>query len=112
MKVKDLIDENLFTILLEGDNLETEITKPFCCDLLSIVMGKALAGYIWITVMGNINTVAVASLADVSCIVLAEGSIFDDVALNKAKLEGITVLKTKDSVFDAALKVHQLIEKG
>ncbi len=111
MKVNDLISQNAFTIVIEGDNLNTEITKPFCCDLLSIVMGKALKGCVWITVMGNINTLAVASLTEVSCIVLAEGCSFDEAALHKAKIEGITVFKTNDSVFDAALKINQLIEQ-
>ena len=40
---------------------------PFCCDLLSVAMGKAPAGCAWVTVMGNMNTLAVATLADAAC---------------------------------------------
>ncbi len=86
-----------------------ELTKPYCCDLLSIAMGKAPADSVWVTVMGNINTVAVASLADVGCIILAEGSSLDDNALKKAQLENITVLKTKEPVFETALLSAKLI---
>ena len=40
MTVRDLMDKNLFKVENTGDNLDAEITKPFCCDLLSVAMGK------------------------------------------------------------------------
>ena len=46
----------------------------------------------WVTVMGNMNTIAVASLAEVSCIILAEGIVLDEMSLAKAKEQDITVL--------------------
>jgi DeoR/GlpR family transcriptional regulator of sugar metabolism len=57
--------------------------------------------------MGNINTLAVAALADASCIILAEGSKLDEPALNKAKEQGITVLTTELPIFEAARIVYQ-----
>ena len=36
------------------------------------VMGKARAGNVWVTIMSNINVPAVASLSDVSCVIIAE----------------------------------------
>ena len=102
-----------------GDEPEREITKPFCCDLLSIAMGKAPAGCAWVTVMGNMNTLAVASLSDVSCIILAEGITFSDedlacakkegIAAKKAVEQGITVLSTELPIFEAALQVYGLL---
>ncbi len=63
MTVKDLIALNLFELKNAGDDadMEREITRAFCCDLLSVAMGKAPAGCAWVTVMANINTLAVAS---------------------------------------------------
>ena len=46
------------------------------------------------TVMGNRNTLAVASLTDTACIVLAEGVSLDEGTLAKAEEEGIAVLST------------------
>lgn len=109
MTVQELIDKNEFTIVNIGDNLEQTITKPFCCDLLSIAMGKAPEGSVWITVMGNINTLAVATLTEVSCIILAEGAVLDSQAYEKAKQQKITVLSTEKPIFDAASAVHQMI---
>jgi len=65
MTVQELIDKEVFKVIQVGGNLEQCISEPFCCDLLSIAMSKAPADSAWVTVMGNINTLAVAKLADV-----------------------------------------------
>lgn len=109
MKVKDLFQMVSFKVLNEGDNLEREILVPYCCDLLSFAMGKMPADSAWVTVMGNINTLAVASLADAACVILAEGSRLDEPAVMKAKEQGITVFQTELPIFDAALAVYQRI---
>ena len=49
-----------------------KISKLFCCDLLSIAMGKLPENSAWVTVMANINTLAVAMLAEAACIIFAE----------------------------------------
>lgn len=109
MTIQELADSGLFTLENEGDEMDREITSCFCCDLLSVAMGKAPAGCAWVTVMGNINTLAVASLADAACVIMAEGVPLDPVATNKAKLQGITVFKTEMPIFDAALAVHKTL---
>ncbi len=96
-----------FTLITPMPDPGRTISKPFCCDLLSIAMGKACENACWVTVMANVNTLAVASLTDVSCIVLAEGTQFDDTTLQKAVSEGIVVFTTSLPVFDAALKVYE-----
>ncbi|MCR5684890.1 MAG: hypothetical protein K6G81_05635 [Lachnospiraceae bacterium] len=108
MIVQDLIDTNIFTVLNAADTTRT-ISKVFCCDLLSVAMSKAPAGACWITIMGNINTLAVASLTDSACVVLAEGTSLDDSVIEKAAQQDITLLKTDLPIFDAGLKVHELL---
>lgn len=107
MNVKELIETNLFKVLNQGDDTEKEITKPFCCDLLSIAMSKAPAGSVWVTVMGNVNTLAVAELADVACVVLAEGMDMDIRILEKAQEQQVTVLCTDMPVFEAAMAIQE-----
>lgn len=106
--VQDLIEKNCFELKNAGKT-DRDITKVFCCDLLSIAMGKAPGDSAWVTVMGNRNTLAVASLADVSCVILAEGAAFAPEDLDCAKKEEITVFYTELPVFDAALAVHALL---
>lgn len=107
MTVQDLINSNLFQLKNAGDDLERDITVPFCCDLLSVAMGKAPAGCAWVTVMANINTLAVASLADAACVILAEDAFVDETTLSKAEIQGITLFTTGLPIFDAALSIYQ-----
>lgn len=106
MTVENLIETKLFTLQAQG-NISKPISKVFCCDLLSIAMSKAPADAAWVTVMGNRNTLAVASLADVSCIILAEGVLLSPEDLACASDQGITVLSTELPVFDAGLKMQE-----
>ncbi|MCR4647508.1 MAG: hypothetical protein K5776_00350 [Lachnospiraceae bacterium] len=105
MTVRDLANIEEFKQV--SDMTDTEITKVFCCDLLSIAMGKAPAGSAWVTVMANVNTLAVATLTDVACIILAEGVSLENDLIEKAKEEGIAVLKTDLSIFDSALLINK-----
>ena len=107
MTDQELWDSGLFQPVNEGDDMDRSITKLFCCDLLSIAMSKAPAGCAWVTVMGNMNTLAVASLADAACVIMAESAKLDPTAMNKAKVQGITVMETELPIFDAALLIHQ-----
>lgn len=109
MTVEDLIHSNIGEVLYEGRDLNKEITRPFCCDLLSLALSRASEGSAWVTVMGNMNTLAVASLTEVSCIILAEGVSLDEAATQKAQSGDVCIIKTPLSVFDAALYIHKLI---
>jgi hypothetical protein len=110
MTIGDLVKSGIFSLIHEGEELDREITKPFCCDLLRIAMGKAPEGAAWVTVMGNVNTLAVATLADVACIILAEGAAIDENAKKKAIDEDITVMHTEMPIFDAAMKIWERMQ--
>ena len=112
MTIQGLWDSGLFKHVNEGEDMDREISKPFCCDLLSIAMSKAPAGGAWVTVMGNMNTLAVAALSDTACVIMAENAHLDQTAMNKARVQGITVLETELPIFDAALKIFRLLPEG
>lgn len=97
--------ELCFETVCEGDNFLREVSEVYCCDLLSITMGRAPAGSAWVTVMANINAVAVAVLCDISCIVVAEGMAVDEAFTAKAEQQGVTVLRTELPVFAAAKEI-------
>lgn len=109
MKVRELIEKGIFELVNEGENGQEEIGGLFCCDLLSIAMGRAPAGGAWVTVMANINTLAVAALTETACVILAEGVSLDAAARDKAAEQGITVLRTEQPVFETALQVYGLL---
>lgn len=109
MTVKGLMEAGALYGQVSGDEeaMGREVSGVYCCDLLSIAMGRLPAGAVWVTVMGNINVLAVAALADAACIVLAEGARLDDVALGKAQKEGIAVFRTELAIFPAAFEIHR-----
>lgn len=108
MTVEQLLKADVFQVVNQGGHLEQEISRPFCCDLLSICMTKTPEGAAWVTVIGNVNTLAVLSLTDAACIILAEGAFLDEPAIQKAKEQEITVFSTELPIFEAALKVYEL----
>ena len=81
----------------------------YCCDLLSIVMGRAPADCLWVTVMGNVNAAAVATLCDAACVVVAEHMPVDDETLAGAKKGDVTVFKSEKPVFETALAAAKLL---
>ncbi len=108
MTVKDFAEKTGFEVVA--------IPSPDRCvdgvyigDLLSWVMGKAKADNAWITIMSNINVLAVATLADISCIVLAEGVVLDVETLHAAESKGVNVLSTELSAYSAALKISEYV---
>lgn len=106
MTVKTLCDELGWTVLTEGD-LSREITGCYCGDLLSWVMSKAQDGDCWLTVMGNINAVAVAVLTDCACIVLTENAALDDEAKARAEQQDVTILTTELNAYQAAIALSK-----
>lgn len=109
MTVRESIEKLNLNILVEGD-LQREITDCYIGDLLSWVMGRAPEDSAWLTVMGNINAIAVATLADVSCIVLTENAALDDNAKAKAQAVGVTILQSEENSYKLATKIYEMLK--
>ncbi|MED9969189.1 MAG: DRTGG domain-containing protein [Ruminococcus sp.] len=108
MTVQELADK-LNLNILTGEELDREIKDCYIGDLLSWVMGRAPSDSAWLTVMGNINSIAVATLADVSCIVLVENAPLDENARQKAEIHGVNILSTGENSYSIAKKLSTLI---
>lgn len=86
---------------------EREMRGVYIGDLLSWVMGRARADNVWITIMSNINVAAVASLADVACVVFAEGVAPDDNVIETARQKDINLLVSDRSAYELAVWLHE-----
>ena len=93
MTVNDFIGR-LGLEVLNLDDGEREITGGYTGDLLSWVMSKAQSGDAWVTIMTNINVIAVASLTDVACVIIAENAEIAPEIIERAKAQGINLLRT------------------
>lgn len=108
MTVSDLLkNENFSSVTLpDGDRV---IKDVYIGDLLSWVMGRAKSDDAWITIMSNVNILAVASLADTACIILAEGVTVDDNIKTTAIEKGINIISTNLSIYEAAVILNGMI---
>ena len=108
MTVKEFAERLNLKVMIEGE-MDREITGCYIGDLLSWVMGRAPADSAWLTVMGNINSIAVATLADVSCIILVENAALDADAKKKAEMMDVTILLTKENSYSLAVRISKLL---
>lgn len=90
----------------DGDR---EVTGGYAGDLLSWVMGRAKSGDAWVTIMSNVNIVAVATLADPACIILSEGVSPDADVLARAQSVGVNILGSKKDTFALCAEIAGLL---
>ncbi len=62
--------------------------------------------------MGNVNSIAVAVLADVACIILTEGMTLDAAGPRKAAEQDVSVLASPLPVYEPAQKVAEYTLKA
>ena len=108
MKLNELKSKLNLSMLTQGD-METECTGCYSGDLLSWVMSKAMPGDIWLTIMGNINAVAVSVLCDCACIILTENAALDDEARLKAEMQGVTIFRSDKNAYELSVEIGKLL---
>lgn len=108
MTVEALAKELSLTTLCmpEGDR---EIEGGYCGDLLSWVMSRAKSGDAWVTIMTNINVVAVASLTDCACVILAESAEVEPAVVEKAKSQGVNLFVSEKDSFILCAQIGALL---
>lgn len=105
MTIADLLKKPGIKALTEIPDETREIKGGYVGDLLSWVMGRAKPDDAWITIMNNINIVAVATLTDVSAIILCEGVDIEADVIAKANDEGVLILQTEKPAFEIATEL-------
>ncbi|MEA4831350.1 MAG: DRTGG domain-containing protein [Oscillospiraceae bacterium] len=86
-----------------------EVDGAYTGDLLSYVMGNAEHGNAWVTIMTNINIIAVALLVGTSCIIVCDGSEIDDNVVSAAKVRDVTLLRCKTGAYETCASISRLI---
>ncbi|QQS50174.1 MAG: serine kinase [Bacteroidota bacterium] len=109
MKLIEVIEKLGWKVISGQDQLHKTISGGYCSDLLSDVMGTAEEGQVWITIQVHKNIVAVAALKELAAILLVKGLKAPEETLDAARSEGIPVLQTNETAFEAAGKLYQLI---
>jgi hypothetical protein len=76
-------------------------------DLLSRAMSHVQAGNLWITIMNNVNVVAVASLTEASAVILAENVVLTQDVYEAANQKGIAIYSSGMSAYDLCVCISK-----
>ena len=110
MTVEQLAEKLHIKIFAGKGGADRQVCGCYIGDLLSWVMGRAHEDDAWLTVMGNINAIAVATLADTACIILTENAPLDLEAKEKADEQDVPVLVAEENSYDTAIKIYELLK--
>ncbi|MDR2477924.1 MAG: hypothetical protein LBD48_01275 [Treponema sp.] len=95
--------------ICQGEFEDAVLAGAYTSDLLSDVMANARDGGALITIQAHKNTVAVATLVNISVIVICNSRPLPDDMLEAAKDEGIAVIRTKENQFTVSGKMWELL---
>jgi len=112
MKINELISLLDLNLIAGAKGLEKTVTGGYVSDLLSDVIGNAREGNVWITLQTHQNIIAVASLKDVSAIIIVKGLKPDNDTIEKSNMEGIPLLLTESDTFNTSGRLFELLVKN
>jgi hypothetical protein len=110
--VNSIVAELNLEVVAGANKLDNQVTGGYVGDLLSDVMGNGKAGDVWVTRQIHQNIVAVASLKDLSGIILVNGCDPANDTIEKAIKENIPVMKTAMPGFEVCGKIYNLFVKA
>lgn len=109
MDLKTIIKTlNLTLLTEEKDFSKIQITSGYMSDLLSCVMTGAKPHSVWVTLIANINIVAVASLLEISAIIITENAQPNQETIDRANMEEIVLLSTSLGSFNVTGQLWDL----
>lgn len=110
MTVKEMATRLGLVVLSGHAGLNREISGGYSSDLLSDVMGNCEAGRVWITLQTHKNVMAIASLKDLSAVILIKDFKPEaDMAVHSEE-EEIPVLGTSLPAFEIAGQLFELLK--
>ena len=111
MKIAEIVSLLDLTVISGINGLNREITGGYVSDLLSDVIGNAKEGNIWITLQTHQNIMAVASLKDLSAVIIVKGSLPENDTIRKSNEENIPILSAGADTFKVAGMLYELLAK-
>ena len=84
---------------------EADLTGCYISDLLSDVLAHASPGMLWVTIQIHRNVISCALAKDIGTVLFTCGRKPDRAVLAEADAEGIVLLSTKQTTYEAAGKL-------
>ncbi|HEY3276044.1 MAG TPA: hypothetical protein VGJ94_05440 [Syntrophorhabdaceae bacterium] len=112
MTVRELVSVLNLENLTGDVNLERPVESGYTSDLLSDVIAHAGRNSVWITVQRHINILGVAQLKEICAIVVPRNLPVEEGVIQKARTEGIAILRDHRSAFEISGILYNVLQKG
>lgn len=110
MTVKDIMEKLDLKLAAGQSGLDKDVKNVYICDLLSWVMAHAHKGSAWVTIQTHPNVVAVATLLELSCIIIPENAEINSETIKKADEESIPMLVSELSGYEICCKLYDIMK--
>jgi predicted transcriptional regulator len=110
MKVRDVVEQLNLTVFGGDSGLDGEIHGGYVSDLLSDVMGCTDEGNIWVTLQCHRNVVGIASLKDLSAVIIVKGAVPNAETVEDSNREGIPLLGSSRETFEVAGTLFRILD--
>jgi hypothetical protein len=109
MNLQTIIDKLELKVLTKPLLFQTiEIDAAYMSDLLSCVMTSAKPHSVWVTLIANINIVAVSSLLEIRAVIITENAQPDQATIDRADKEGVVLLSTPKGNHEISGKLWEM----
>jgi hypothetical protein len=98
--------------IVQGEFEDAPLAGAYTSDLLSDVMANAKDGGALITIQAHKNTVAVATLVNITVIIVCNSRPIPEDMIASAKDEGIGIIRTGESQFTVSGKLYALLRRN
>ena len=112
MTVRDVAQALGLENLTGEINLEKVVKAGYASDLLSDVIAHAPEDSVWVTVQRHINILGVAKLKNIVAIITPRNLNVENDVIEKARSEGIALLRGPLSAFEMTGRVYEMLRKG
>lgn len=108
LRLSDLVTSFELKVEAGKDHLHEKVTGGYAGDLLSDVIAHSRKGNVWITIQTHPNIVAVATMKELSGIILTGGRHPEAETIQKAEQEGIPILASPLNTFELVGRLYQM----
>ena len=112
MKLNRIVESVGLAVNAVKDRLDVEVEGGYVSDLLSDVIANSQKGDLWITLQVHQNIVAVATLKELTGIVVIGGKEPAEDTLKKAEEEHVPILTSPLPAFEIIGRLYEMGVRG
>lgn len=110
MTVREIMDKLNLNLAGGEKGLDKEVEGIYICDLLSWVMAHGSSKDVWITIQTHPNIIAVATLLELSCIIVPENAEIEEDTIKKANDEEIPLLVSNENGYRICTQLYNIMQ--